>query len=268
MRYAAPRSPRTPTPLLAALACALAAPAANAANAVPGGPPPLVVEIPETSGGGPLGAREGQGSGFFVSPSGLIVTNGHVVAGCTEVEIAGHGVGKVLAVDQSVDLATVQPERADSVVPAEIAAGPLRLGQSVAVLGYPLADLLGHSVSVTTGVVSTEVGLGGDRRQFTMTASLEPGSSGGPVFDAKGRVVGVAASKMNAVAMILTTGSAGSNINFAVNADALRTFLTRHAWSAPDATTTAADLPMEDAVAMVRRSTVELTCRPPAVGEQ
>lgn len=224
-------------------------------------------EVAEISGGGPLAAREGQGSGFFVSPAGLIVTNGHVVAGCSEVEITGRGLGNVVSVDASVDLATVLPQTPQAAVPVTIAVAPARLGQTVIVLGYPLSDLLAHAITVTTGVISTEVGLGGDRRQFSMTASLEPGSSGGPVFDLRGQIVGVAASKMNAVAMILTTGSAGSNINFAVNAEALLTFLGRHGWTAPQAAGSRTDMAVEDAIAMVRQSTVELTCRPTAVGE-
>ena len=241
----------------------LANPVLLSAADEPGGLP-LARSRDEASGGG-AATTEGQGSGFFVSPAGMIVTNGHVVSGCTEVDVSGFGKGRVVGVDPGIDLAVVLLETPAVAIPVVIVPTKPRLGQTVVAIGYPLADLLAHNLTVTTGIVSTEVGLGGDRRQFTMTASIEPGNSGGPVVDLEGRVVGVAVSKMSALTMILTTGSAGSNINFAVSAESLQTFLLPYLGVVEASPQAGPDLSVEEVVSRARLSTVELICRAPVV---
>ena len=101
----------------------------------------------------------------------------------------------------------------------------IRPGADIVVIGYPLRGFVASEPNVTTGNVSALAGPGDDRRLFQMTAPIQPGSSGGPVLDAAGRVVGVTVSKIDAMRIIRDTGAIPQNVNFAVSAGTVRAFL-------------------------------------------
>ena len=91
--------------------------------------------------------------------------------------------------------------------------------------GFPFRRLLGSGLSVTKGTVSRLKGIGGDRRSIQITAPIQPGSSGGPVLDKSGNIIGVIVSKLDAIKTVKLTGSLPQNINFAINAATARAFL-------------------------------------------
>ena len=82
----------------------------------------------------------------------------------------------------------------------------LALGQSVVAVGYPLQGLLASSLNVTSGTVSALAGLGDDSRHVQITAPVQPGNSGGPLFDQGGNVIGVVTSKLNVLAIAAAVG--------------------------------------------------------------
>ncbi|WP_274628108.1 S1C family serine protease [Arvimicrobium flavum] len=141
--------------------------------------------------------RAGQGSGFIISPDGLIVTNSHVVGDATSVRIAipngVHAEGRVLGRDPDTDLALV---RSHASFPDFAPLGNsklLRRGQIAIAIGNPL----GFEWTVTAGVVSA---LGRSMRSATgrliddviqTDAALNPGNSGGPLVSSAGEVIGV-----------------------------------------------------------------------------
>ncbi len=136
------------------------------------------------------GKRLKQGSGFFVG-SDLVVTNHHVVAdgvratfviGAEEYLVAG-----VVGVDRAHDLVLLKTARPGASHLTLSASSPV-LGDEIAVYGAPR----GLDGTLTTGIVSTDRKDPGDRIQFT--APISPGSSGSPLIDAAGDVVGVVAS--------------------------------------------------------------------------
>ena len=94
----------------------------------------------------------------------------------------------------------------------------LKLGEGIAMYGFPYADLLAAEGNFTLGNVTATTGLGGDTRNFQMSAPTQHGNSGGPVLDMTGRVVGVAVATLNAVKMANATGSIPQNVNFAISA--------------------------------------------------
>jgi len=170
------------------------------------------------------------GSGFYVSRSGYLLTNNHVVAECREMRITTGETGvpaKVIATDPDRDLALVQAPRpvADAVV---FRADPPRLGENVVVVGFPLSGLLSSDAIVTSGIVSALAGAGNDRRRLQMSAPIQPGNSGGPLFDPSGHVVGVAVATLSTVRLAQLTGAIPENINFAVKGDEARQFLAAH----------------------------------------
>ncbi|WP_127752087.1 serine protease [Devosia sp. 1566] len=164
------------------------------------------------------------GSGFFVNQEGLIVTNNHVVEGCAVVTVPGYGAARVITADAELDLAAIKVDGVP-VSWAAIRTSPVELGEDVVLLGYPLADLMGSSLSVGTGIVSSETGVGGSGEWFTSNVGLQPGNSGGPILDAYGAVVGVAVAKLDDGMMMADSGNVAPNFGFAIKSSEVLSFL-------------------------------------------
>ena len=96
----------------------------------------------------------------------------------------------------------------------------IRSGQEVVALGYPLGDVLGDELKVTTGIIASMSGLKGDPNRLHFTAPIQPGSSGGPLMNRKNELVGV-----NTAGLI---GEKLQNINFAVKGTVLQRFLAKN----------------------------------------
>jgi S1-C subfamily serine protease len=168
--------------------------------------PPQGLPLPGR-GGSP--APDWTGSGFLVAP-GLILSNAHVVKRAREIVVSGFDgrcVGETVLVDENCDLALVRVERTfgGRPLPVRSGHGP-SLGETAIAVGYPLAGFLGSGPQVTDGRVSGLLGPEEDTRIIQVTTPVQGGSSGGPLFDAKGRVIGVV------TAMLMGAQS----VNFAV----------------------------------------------------
>ena len=163
------------------------------------------------------------GSGIAISNESIL-TNFHVIDGCRTMEVAGFGAATVVSKDKFHDLAVVKVAR-QLPAAATVQADPIELGQSVIALGYPLADLMGDALTVSPGVVASLTGLGGDRTNFTVSANIQPGNSGGPILDLDGNVVGVAVAKFDEAEMLRTAGTTAGPVGFAINADTVLDFL-------------------------------------------
>ncbi|PLW78532.1 DegQ family serine endoprotease [Cohaesibacter celericrescens] len=161
------------------------------------------------------------GSGVIVDPSGVIVTNHHVIDGATEVKIAlsdrSEFEADVVLDDERTDLAILKVRDAKHPFPSlEFAdSDDLLVGDLVLAIGNPF----GVGQTVTSGIVSalarTQVGVT-DYQFFIQTdAAINPGNSGGALVDMKGRLVGINSS--------IFTRSGGSNgIGFAIPANMVR----------------------------------------------
>lgn len=175
-------------------------------------------------------AKKNTGTAFIVNTAGHAITNHHVVGGCAEVRAEGReGVVKVVTSDVVNDLAQLQIPGAVS-AQATIASDPakLRQGEDIVVFGFPLNAVLSSGGNLTPGVVSALTGLGNNTNQIQITAPIQPGSSGSPVINKKGEVVGVVAMKLSDSKMAKATGQVGQNVNFAVSGQTLKTFLDTH----------------------------------------
>ncbi len=140
--------------------------------------------------------RDGFGSGFFVSPLGHIVTNRHVVGSADTVKVRLHDgrslVGTVLARGSNgVDVALIKVSAKHTPALAFASTHSLRIGTWAGSVGHGRGGVW----TLTTGLVSNAHGA---REQGVLQTQipLNPGSSGGPVFDRLGRVVGIVVSGM------------------------------------------------------------------------
>ncbi len=158
---------------------------------------------PRYGQGDPRGERRGerrggpramaQGSGFFISADGYIVTNNHVVEGATEADIVMDGgrtfKARVIGTDPRTDLALLKAEGTDFPFVRFAGAAP-RVGDWVIAVGNPF----GLGGTVTAGIVSArgrDIGSGPYDDFLQIDAAVNRGNSGGPTFNANGEVIGV-----------------------------------------------------------------------------
>ncbi|HEX4613797.1 MAG TPA: serine protease, partial [Urbifossiella sp.] len=171
------------------------------------------------------------GSGFFAQEPGLVVTNAHVLGMLDpdgrrplKVEVvvrSGEPTSQtlpaaVLGVDRGTDLGVVRVEGKGLPAPLPLAsADGLTETEEVYAFGFPFGDRLGKNITVAkTSVSSLRKTAGGLLEKVQVNGGIHPGNSGGPVTDAKGRVVGVAVS-----------GVRNTQIHFAVPADRVTRYL-------------------------------------------
>jgi TPR repeat protein/S1-C subfamily serine protease len=164
------------------------------------------------------------GSGFYVDDAGHLLTNHHVIEGCTELRLSGRGPAQVQAIDAESDLALLTAAPAGAAALTFRDGTGIRPGDSIVVVGYPLQGTLASEMIVTAGIVNALAGLGNDRRFVQIQAPVHGGNSGGPLLDASGNVVGVIVSKLD-VAFVEATNELPQNINFAVSGWTARAFL-------------------------------------------
>jgi S1-C subfamily serine protease len=175
----------------------------------------------------PAAKREvaSSGTGFFVSESGHLVTNAHVVEDCLTVKSSRGGQISKVSIDEQSDLALYTAAEKPKAF-ARIRGGRgAKAGEPVVAVGFPLSGLLSLDPIVTTGIISALAGLGNDRRTMQITAPVQPGNSGGPLLGDNGSVVGVVVAKLNAVKMAKIIGDIPQNVNFAVSLGTLQSFL-------------------------------------------
>ena len=162
------------------------------------------------------------GSGFAVNSSGFIVTNEHVVADCKLIKLReGKRIyaGTIVSKNKELDLAIAKIASAKNTHYVHFATN-IRTGDDVVALGVPLGNALGSEIKVTTGNISAMVGLLGDGKTLQFTAPIQPGSSGGPLLNRKGALVGVNSSGLR--------GADFENINFAVKSVELQKYLSKN----------------------------------------
>lgn len=146
------------------------------------------------------------GTGFALSANGHVVTNYHVIANAKSINVRGVNgdftksfLAEIVKVDESADLAILKIDdplfSSLGKVPFLIYNENIDVGEDVFSLGYPLTQTMGEEVKLTTGVISANSGFQGNRNQYQISVPLQPGNSGGPLFDKNGRIVGVVNAK-------------------------------------------------------------------------
>jgi hypothetical protein len=168
------------------------------------------------------------GSGIAIG-AGDILTNWHVVNGCSRIvartptDVEQDAI--LVARDERNDLAVIRVSRPPKSTAVFRQGGSVRAGETVVASGYPLSGLLASTANVSTGIVNALAGLADDSRFLQISAPVQPGNSGGPLVDQAGRVIGIVTSKLDAVAVAQVIGDIPQNVNFAIKAEIAKTFL-------------------------------------------
>lgn len=141
------------------------------------------------------------GSGFVISGN-VIATNYHVVSNAEKIKVLLNVNGsfeeynaRILSTDKTNDLAllTIKDDnfRPLSSAPYSIIANVVDVGTSVFTMGYPMSNVLGNEVKITDGIISSRTGYEGDAVTYQISAPIQPGNSGGALFDKKGHLIGI-----------------------------------------------------------------------------
>jgi len=156
------------------------------------------------------------GSGFIVRPDGLIVTNYHVVSGAKEIFIKLKDSqifpnARVLSFDEEKDIAFIKIDAAKLKTVVLGNSSNVKIGEQVIVIGNPL----GLESTLSDGLISAFRTLNDGRRFLQISVPLSSGSSGSPLFNMKGEVIGVT-----------TSGRLdGQNLNFAIPINSVRSLM-------------------------------------------
>ena len=167
------------------------------------------------------------GTGIIISNDGVIATNAHVVNNCSNISVqSGETVSeaKLLAADKNNDLAILRANgtfKNVSVFSDQL----LDMGAKVTAFGFPLPGALSSGGNFTIGYVTGTTGLADDSRFIQISTPVQPGNSGGPLLDGKGKLAGMVTSKLNAIAVAKAVGDIPQNVNFAIRSQVLKYFL-------------------------------------------
>jgi len=202
------------------------------------------------------------GSGFYVSPAGHVLTNKHVVDGCSSLMLQPTGgplrPGQVVATDSQNDFAIISSNDTPSQF-ARFRSSAVRQGESVVVYGFPLAGALASSGNATIGNVTALAGMQDDTRILQISAPVQPGNSGGPLMDMSGAIVGVVVAKLNAASAMEATGDIPQNVNFALKASLAEDFLKGNEIK-HESVPKGKDRSVPDVVDVARRVSVKVLC--------
>lgn len=173
------------------------------------------IQVSETSNRG----TGTQGTGFNLSPSGVIITNRHVVEDASSVQIGfGNDIrffSKDIEFIEGYDLAVIRLQGKDLPYLPMVADQMVEKGQMVTIIGNPM----GFQRVSTRGQVESIFKTASDMQAFTINTTIAPGSSGSPVLDEKGSLVGIVYA-----AGVVTVEGKERNLAFAIPASVLPSF--------------------------------------------
>ncbi len=173
-------------------------------------------------------AQMSSGTGFFITRSGHFITSHHVVDGANKILIRTvDGTvlpATVIANDRVNDLVLLKVSGKTTPLPL-IPSRAVKSGTSVITIGFPNLDIQGVEPKITSGIVSSLAGINDDPTQFQISVPVQPGNSGGPLLTIEGNVIGVIASKLNAVTTFRQTGTLPENVSYAVKASYISALL-------------------------------------------
>ena len=174
------------------------------------------------------------GSGVILNDGNWVITNKHVIEGSKYI-VVRNGLGKVRDVefvevptDEHIDLALLKlknPFPRDYSLSISDIKSP-KAGEQIYVMGYPMSSILGrYNPSISQGIVSKTSGFGEITGEFQITAKMNKGNSGGPIFNGKGEIIGISVGKLNKTEVLNKDGFIPEDVNVGISGQVLSNFL-------------------------------------------
>jgi S1-C subfamily serine protease len=173
------------------------------------------------------------GTGFMFSSSDYVITSYHVVHGSKSISVRltnGERIDATIAIkDTNNDIAILKLSKSPTSRQNIITLGDstsVKTGDRVFTYGFPLVDLLGHQEPrYSEGFVNSLSGISNDPRLFQVSIPIQPGNSGGPIFNEKGELIGIATSSIDSVQTQKVFGATPQNVNFAIKSSYINSLL-------------------------------------------
>ena len=157
------------------------------------------------------------GTAFFINKRGYLLTNNHVVEGCTLSKISYKNKEydtKLIATDKTLDLALLKAEIKPKTF-LNFSNDEAKKLNKVYVAGYPLGKGLSDDLKISSGIVSSIKGFEDNSNEIQIDAPINPGNSGGPIINEKGDLIAIAVAGI----------TKAQNINFGIKSSAAERFL-------------------------------------------
>ena len=157
------------------------------------------------------------GTAFFINKKGYLLTNNHVVEGCTLSKISYKNKeyeAKLIATDKTLDLALLKAEVKPKTF-LNFSNDEAKKLNKVYVAGYPLGKGLSDDLKISSGIVSSIKGFEDNSNEIQIDAPINPGNSGGPIINENGDLIAIAVAGM----------TEAQNINFGIKSSAAERFL-------------------------------------------
>lgn len=153
------------------------------------------------------GVIAGSGTGFAINSQGYIITNYHVVENANSIKVKGvkgdfliNYKAEVVTKDEKNDLAIIKITDVTfvslGIPPYTFSSTTAAVASKCYALGYPMTQIMGDEIKFTEGSISSKTGFQGDVSTYQISVPLQPGNSGGPLFSAEGKVIGVTNAKI------------------------------------------------------------------------
>ena len=173
------------------------------------------------------------GTGFLFSSSDYVITSYHVVHGAKSISVRlinGERIDATVAIkDTNNDIAILKLSKSPRSRQNIITIGDsssVRTGDRVFTYGFPLVALLGNQEPrYSEGFINSLSGISNDPRLFQVSIPIQPGNSGGPVFNEKGELIGMATSSIDSVQTQKVFGATPQNVNFAIKSSYINSLL-------------------------------------------
>ena len=173
------------------------------------------------------------GTGFLFSSSDYVITSYHVIHGAKSIRVRllnGEKIDATVALkDTNNDIAILKLSQSPASRQNIITLGDsslVKTGDRVFTYGFPLVDLLGHQEPrYSEGFVNSLSGISNDPRLFQVSIPIQPGNSGGPVFNEKGELIGIATSSIDSEQTKKVFGATPQNVNFAIKSSYINSLL-------------------------------------------
>ncbi len=172
------------------------------------------------------------GTGFMFSSKDYVITNWHVLRGTENIKVKflnGENIkATVVLKDPQNDIAFLKLEQSPQLPVSDIRIGDsseMRMGDEVFTIGYPAYWILGKNPKYTKGEVNALSGINDDPRVFQISVQIQPGNSGGPLFNSRGEVIGITQASLDPKVAIGAFGALPQNVNYAIKSSYISSLL-------------------------------------------